>query len=197
MYPKAIDDLIASFEQLPGIGHKTAERLVLQMLNNSEAYLSSFSNNIARIKSEVKVCPNCFFYAEDGLCHICRSKRDQSIICVVELAKDVVALEKMQTFNGTYHVLGGRLSPMDGIGVDDLRIKELIKRVVENIEVKELVIATNPTVDGDATAKYIAKLLEKTGVIVTRIAHGLPVGSDLEYADELTLFRAMQGRIKL
>ncbi len=198
MYPKVIEDLITNFETLPGVGRKSAERYVLHLLNKDRELWKLFSDNLAHLH-DVTQCPKCFFLSNNhNLCKICEDKmRDANIICVVEQPKDVVALEKLEMFKGYYHVLGGSISPMDGINIDDLKIKELIERVSREKEVKELIIATNPTINGDATASFIANLLKDTGINVSRIAYGLPVGSDLEYADELTLFRAMENRKKL
>ncbi len=198
MYPRLVEDLISNFETLPGVGRKSAERYVLHLLSHDEKLLEVFGDNLQRVAKEITYCPRCFFLSAGGLCDICQnSRRDSSTICVVEQPKDVVALEKLEMFKGYYHVLGGSISPMEGIGLDDLKIRELVMRLKEEIAVTELIIATNPTINGDATATYIAKLLKETGIKVSRIAYGLPVGSDLEYADELTLFRAMENRQKL
>lgn len=195
MYPTPIQILIEQFEQLPGIGRKSAERIafyVLDVMSDREA--EAMAKSISEAKSRIKLCPVCQNLTDTAPCKICSSpKRDKSVICVVENPKDVIAVEKTNEYNGLYHVLHGALSPMDGISPDDIKIKELIMRLSGD-EVKEIIMATNPTVSGTATAVYIAKLLQPMGVKVTRIAHGIPVGGDLEYADEVTLIKAIEGR---
>lgn len=195
MYPTPIQILIEQFEQLPGIGRKSAERIafyVLDVMSDREA--EAMAKSISEAKSRIKLCPVCQNLTDTAPCKICSSpKRDKSVICVVENPKDVIAVEKTNEYNGLYHVLHGALSPMDGISPDDIKIKELIMRISGD-EVKEIIMATNPTVSGTATAVYIAKLLQPMGVKVTRIAHGIPVGGDLEYADEVTLIKAIEGR---
>lgn len=198
MYPKPIRDLIDSFKTLPNIGEKTAERLVMNLVNRDKSELEKFSKNILNVSEGIRECNICHYITDKELCYICSDdKRDESVICVVETVRDVVVLEKLKMFKGRYHVLNGSISPMNGIGIEDINISSLIKRIKEQKEVKELIIATNPTFDGEATANYISKLLANTGIVVSRIAHGLPVGSDLEYADELTLFKAIEGRKNL
>ncbi|MFV0499931.1 MAG: recombination mediator RecR [Bacilli bacterium] len=195
MYPKPIRELIESFKTLPNIGDKTAERLVMHLANRKSFELENFAQNIINVSAGIHECKVCHFITDEDICIICSDeKRDKEVICVVETIRDVVVLEKLKMFKGKYHVLNGAISPMNGVGIEDLNISSLISRVRNTDEVKELIIATNPTIDGEATANYISKLLENTGIVVSRIAHGLPVGSDLEYADELTLFKALEGR---
>ncbi len=198
MYPKPIRDLIDSFKTLPNIGEKTAERLVMNLVNRDKSELEKFSKNILNVSEGIRECNICHYITDKELCYICSDdKRDETVICVVETVRDVVVLEKLKMFKGRYHVLNGSISPMNGIGIEDINISSLITRIKNQKQVKELIIATNPTFDGEATASYISKLLANTGIVVSRIAHGLPVGSDLEYADELTLFKAIEGRKSL
>lgn len=195
MYPKPIMDLITSFKTLPGIGEKTAERLVMSLVNRDKSELESFASNILGVSEGIRECKICHYITDKETCYICDdNNRDNSVLCVVESVRDVVVLEKLKMFKGRYHVLDGAISPMNGIGIEDINIGSLIKRVKEDQNIKEIIIATNPTFDGEATANYISKLLTGTGIVVSRIAHGLPVGSDIEYADELTLFKAIEGR---
>lgn len=195
MYPKAIVRLIEDFKTLPGVGEKTAERFVMHLVNRKPEELQGFSEHIEAIVTGVRECKVCHFITEDETCYICNDqKRGQSVLCVVESIRDVIVLEKLRSFKGRYHILNGSISPMNGVGIEDINIKSLIERVKENKDITEIIIATNPTFDGEATADYISKLLVNTGIVVSRIAHGLPVGSDLEYADELTLFKAIEGR---
>lgn len=198
MHSATIERLIESFAQLPGIGRKSAERIAFYILDTmSGEDAGSMAKNILEAKSKICFCPVCQNLTDTVPCAICSSAgRDKSIICVVENAKDVAAIEKTNEYRGLYHVLHGTLSPMDGITPDDIKIKELILRVSDNT-VKEVIMATNPTVNGTATAVYISKLLQPMGVNVTRIAHGIPVGGDLEYADEVTLIKALEGRQKM
>ncbi len=198
MYPKPIQNLIESFKSLPGIGDKTAERLVMNLVNRSEGELSEFSNNILGIANGIRECKKCHYITDSDVCYICLdNNRDDTTLCVVETVRDVVVLEKLKIFKGRYHVLGGSISPMNGVGIEDINIRSLVERVKNDQSITELIIATNPTFDGEATANYISKLFNESGVVVSRIAHGLPVGSDLEYADELTLFKAIEGRKEL
>jgi len=186
---RAIDELA----KLPGIGKKSAQRIVFYLLKQSEEEVNDLSQALLNLKKNLTFCSICFNVSDTEPCPICSDKnRDQSIICVVEEANDIVALEKIGEFKGLYHVLGGNLSPLDGIEPDDLRIKELLIRL--NDEVKEVIIATNPNAEGEATALYLAKLIKPLGIKITRIARGIPVGTDLEYADEITLLRALEGR---
>lgn len=196
-YSPSIEKLIESFEKLPSIGHKTATRLAFHMLNLNEESTREFINSIIEAKKNLRYCSKCFNITETDPCPICSSpKRDQSTICVVEDVKDVVAMEKTHEFKGVYHVLHGSISPMNGIGPEDIKIKELLERL-RDTDVKEIIIATNPRVEGEATAIYLSKLIKPIGIKVTRIAHGIPVGGDLEYTDEVTLSKALEGRREL
>ncbi len=196
-YSPSIEKLIESFEKLPSIGHKTATRLAFHMLNLNEESTKEFINSIIEAKKNLRYCSKCFNITETDPCPICSSpKRDQSTICVVEDVKDVVAMEKTHEFKGVYHVLHGSISPMNGIGPEDIKIKELLERL-RDTDVKEIIIATNPRVEGEATAIYLSKLIKPIGIKVTRIAHGIPVGGDLEYTDEVTLSKALEGRREL
>lgn len=189
--------LIEQFERLPGIGHKTAQRLAYYVLNLSKEGAEEFSNAILEAHDKIHYCKVCCNLTDQELCPICRNEgRDKSIICVVEDPRDVFALERTNEFKAMYHVLHGAISPLGGVGPDQLCIKELLARV-NNPEVKEVIMATNPTVEGEATAMYISRLLKPLGVKVTRLAYGIPVGGDLEYADEVTLSRAMEGRSEI
>ncbi len=193
-YSPSIERLIENFERLPSIGHKTATRLAFYMLNQNEEGVNEFINSIVEAKKNLKYCSQCFNITDTDPCPICSSpKRDQSTICVVEDVKDIAAMEKTHEFKGVYHVLHGSISPMNGIGPEDIKIKELLERIGKT-EIKEIIIATNPRVEGEATAIYLSKLIKPLGVKVTRIAHGIPVGGDLEYTDEITLSKALEGR---
>ncbi len=196
-YSPSIEKLIESFEKLPSIGHKTAARLAFHILEQSKEQTQEFINSIINAKTNLKYCSTCYNISDTDPCPICANeKRDGSKICVVEDVRDIIAMEKTHEYKGKYHVLHGAISPMNGIGPDDIRIKELITRLgTEKIE--ELILATNPRVEGEATAMYISKLVKPLGIKVTRIAHGIPVGGDLEYADEITLIKAMEGRVEL
>jgi len=196
-YSPSIEKLIEAFERLPSIGNKTAARLAFHMLDASEQETTEFINAIVDAKKNLKYCSVCFNISDTEPCNICANvTRDHSIICVVEDVRDVVAMERTHEFKGIYHVLHGSISPMNGVGPDDIKIKELLARLM-NGEVKELILATNPRVEGEATAMYISKLVKPLGVKVTRIAHGIPVGGDLEYTDEVTLGKALEGRREL
>ena len=193
-YSPSIEKLIESFEKLPSIGNKTAARLAFYILNASEEETNEFISNIQNAKKNLKYCSKCYNISDSEICPICSNKaRDESVICVVEDVRDVVAMEKTHEFKGVYHVLHGSISPMNGIGPDDIKIKELLARLMDG-KVKEVILATNPRVEGEATAMYISKLVKPLGVKVTRIAHGIPVGGDLEYTDEITLSKALEGR---
>ena len=186
--------LIEQFERMPSIGHKTAQRLAFYVLNMSDDQAKSFAKAILDAHEKIHRCSVCCNLSEDELCPICaRADRDQSVICVVEDPRDVIAIERTHEFGGTYHVLGGVISPLNGIGPEQLSIKELIARMGSG-EVKEVIMATNPTVEGEATAMYVSRLLKPMGIATTRLAYGVPVGADLEYADEVTLLRALEGR---
>jgi recombination protein RecR len=194
VFSPSIEKLIESFERLPSIGHKTAVRLAFHMLNSSEEETNSFVSSILNAKKNLKYCTKCYNLSDTDPCPICANpKREQSIICVVEDVKDIIAMERTHEFKGVYHVLHGSISPMNGIGPDDIKIKELLSRLMDG-QVKEVILATNPRVEGEATAMYLAKLVKPLGIRVTRIAHGIPVGGDLEYTDEVTLMKALEGR---
>jgi recombination protein RecR len=193
-YAAPIAKLIDELSKLPGVGNKTAQRLAFHILNMSPEDVEQLSNAITNAKRNIKYCRVCCNITDSEVCGICsNTKRDSSLICVVEDPKDVVAMEKTREYKGLYHVLNGAISPMEGIGPEEIRIKELLKRVSDT-EVSEIILATNPNIEGEATAMYISRLLKPAGVKVTRIAHGVPVGGDLEYADEVTLMKALEGR---
>ncbi len=190
----SIQILLDELERLPGIGPKSAQRIADWILNADRAEALRLSEAIAEVKATVHLCTQCFNYAEDELCEICSSpQRDTHVICVVSEPRDIPPIERTSVYSGLYHVLGGALSPMEGIGPDDLRIAELMKRLSSE-EVEEVVLATNPNVEGETTATYLARLIKPLGIRVTRPASGLPVGGDLEFADEVTLGRAMEAR---
>lgn len=189
-----LQNLIDQFERMQGIGHKTAQRMAFYVLGLSDTEANEFAKAITDAHTKIKQCSVCCDLADDELCPICKSNnRDKSIICVVEDPRDVVAIERTHEYNGTYHVLHGAISPMDNIGPDQIRIKELVARLSDDT-VDEVIMATNPTVEGEATAMYISRLLKPMGITVSRLAYGVPVGADLEYADEVTLSRALEGR---
>lgn len=189
-----LQKLIEQFERMPGIGHKSAQRLAFYVLNMKKEEAEAFSKAILEAHEKIKKCSCCCNLAEDELCPICKSsRRDESIVCVVEDPRDVMAFERTHEFEGTYHVLHGVISPMNGIGPEDITIKELLARMGDG-KIQEVIMATNPTVEGEATAMYISRLLKPMGVSVSRLAYGVPVGADLEYADEVTLTRALEGR---
>ena len=194
MYAAPVARLIDEFEKLPGIGHKTAQRLAFHILNMPADKALAFANAIIDAKRTIHYCSVCGDLTDTDPCRVCSNQnRDRTVICVVESPRDVVAMERIREYKGLYHVLHGVISPLEGIGPDDINMKSLIKRVGTG-EIKEVILATNPDVEGEATAMYIAKLLKPMGIKTTRIAHGLPVGGDLEYADEVTLNRALEGR---
>ena len=193
-YSPSIEKLIENFEKLPSIGHKTAIRLAFHMLDLDQEKTEEFISSIVEAKKNLKYCSKCFNISDTDPCQICSSpKRDASIICVVEDVRDVMAMERTHEFKGVYHVLHGSISPMNGIGPDDIKIKELLARLSDN-SVKEIILATNPRVEGEATAIYLSKIIKPLGIRVTRIAQGIPVGGDLEYTDEVTLSQALEGR---
>ena len=197
LYSPSIEKLIESFEKLPSIGHKTAARLAFYILNSSEEEMNEFVSSIVNAKKNLKYCSKCYNISDTDPCQICgNAKRDQSIICVVEDVRDIVAMERTHEFKGVYHVLHGSISPMNGVGPEDIKIKELLARLMDG-QVKEVILATNPRVEGEATAMYISKLIKPLGIKATRIAHGIPVGGDLEYTDEITLMKALEGRREL
>jgi len=188
---------IEELSKLPSIGKKTAQRLALHILKSEPDAVSSLVNAIKNLKTKLRFCSRCYNLSEDELCEICKSeKRDKNVICVVEEASDVIAIERTHEFNGLYHVIGGVLSPLSGINPDSLKIKELIKRF-ENEDIKEIILALNPDTEGETTALYMARLIKPLGIRVSRIARGLPIGGDLEFADEATIGRAVLGRIEL
>jgi recombination protein RecR len=189
----AIDEL----SKLPGIGRKTAQRLALHILKSNNESVSNLVKAIEELKTRLRFCSRCFNLSEEELCEICKSeKRDKNLICIVEEASDVIAIERTHEYNGLYHVLGGVLSPLSGIGPDALKVKELLKRF-EKEEIKEVILALNPDTEGETTALYLARLIKPLGIKVSRIARGLPIGGDLEFADEATIGRAVLGRIEL
>ena len=193
-YSPSIEKLIESFEKLPSIGHKTAIRLAYHMLDMSDDEIKEFTSSITDAKQKLKYCSICFNISDTDPCPICSdTKRDQSTICVVEDVRDIMAMERTHEYKGVYHVLHGTISPLNGIGPDEIKIKELLNRIRDN-EIKEVIIATNPRVEGEATSIYLSKLLKAFNIKVTKIAHGIPVGGDLEYTDEITLMKAMEGR---
>jgi len=194
---ESLEQLAEHFAQLPGIGRKTAHRLAFYVLKMPQEEVEALANALLTVKEKIQYCSICSNITETDPCPICAdAKRDRTLICVVEEPNDVLAIEKTNDFHGLYHVLGGALSPLDGIGPDDLKIKELLHRLSES-SVAEIILALNPNVEGEATTLYLSKLLKPFGIKVTRIARGLPVGSDLEFADEATLSRALEGRILL
>lgn len=196
-YAEPVARLIEEFSKLPGIGKKTAQRLAFYVLDSEISEAKSLAEAIVDAKEKTKYCSICSNITDIDPCIICsNSRRSEEVICVVEDPKDIIALERIREFNGTYHVLHGSISPMEGIGPDQIKIKELLSRLHTD-KVKEIILATNPNIEGEATAMYISKLIKPLGIRVTRIAHGIPVGGDLEYADEVTLAKALEGRREL
>ena len=194
---KSITKLTDSFSKLPGVGHKSAEKMAYSILGLSEEDVKDFSNALMEVKQNIHCCPVCGVYTEDEICEICAdNERDKTKIIVVSYPKDVVAFEKLGTYNGVYHVLGGVLSAVNGVGVNDLKISDLQSRIKKD-KVQEVIIATNPTTEGETTALYLAKVLENENIAITRLAYGLPMGGHLEYADSLTLSKAFEGRKKI
>jgi recombination protein RecR len=193
-YAKPLAKLVGELEKLPGIGPKSAQRLAFYILRTPEDEARKLAEAITEVKSKIKFCSVCFNFTEKDICDICSdSRRDKTLLCVVAEPRDLVAMEKTNEFKGLYHVLGGVISPMDGIGPEMLKIRELTARVSQD-GVKEVILATNPTIEGDTTSMYLAGLLKPLGVKVTRIAHGMPVGGDLDYADQATLIQALEWR---
>lgn len=194
------EPLLAAIEELsklPGIGRKTAQRLALHILKSENESVANLVRAIEELKTRLRFCSRCYNLSEEELCEICKSeKRDKNIICIVEEASDVIAIERTHEYNGLYHVIGGVLSPLSGIGPDSLKIKELLKRF-ENEDIKEIILAINPDTEGETTSLYLARLIKPLGIKVSRIARGLPIGGDLEFADEATIGRAVLGRIEL
>ena len=194
MYEGAIQDLIDELGRLPGVGPKSAQRIAFHVLSADPADVNRLATALRRVKELVRFCTTCFNVAESELCRVCRdTRRTNEVLCVVEEPKDVVAIERTGEFRGRYHVLGGAINPLEGVGPDNLRIRELLIRLGTG-EVKELIIATDPNTEGEATATYLGLMIKPMGISVTRLASGLPVGGDLEYADEITLGRAFEGR---
>lgn len=197
MYSETVNKLINEFEKLPGIGHKTAVRLAFYILEADQNVSKNFAETLVKAKQNIKFCSVCYNLTENDPCDICsNNKRDDSTICVVENVKDVIAMEKTHEYKGKYHVLHGSISPMNNISAGDIKIKELLERLKDDT-IKEVILATNPTVEGEATAMYISRLIKPLGIKVTRIAHGIPVGGDLEYTDEITLIKALEGRTQM
>jgi len=207
-YSPTLEALIEKFRSLPGIGGKTAVRLSFFMLNSSEDYVKEFADCLIEAKSKTRTCKICQSLSDEDICAVCSDEtRDRSLVCVVENAKDIATFEKVKEYNGVYHVLHGSMSPMDGVGPDDIRVKELLARIngvnlsetpegeeIAKIRVTEVILATSSNVEGEATAMYISQLVKPFGVAASRLAYGLPVGGELEYADSVTLFKALEGR---
>jgi recombination protein RecR len=197
-YPKPLEKLIAELSKLPGIGGKTAQRLAFHLLARPESEAMDLAHAIADARSLLKYCSVCGNLTDEDPCAVCTDAgRHKESICVVESPRDVAAIERMREYKGLYHVLHGSISPMDGIGPEDINLKTLITRLQQNEEIKEVIIATNPNIEGEATATYIARLIKPAGIKVTRIANGVPIGGDLEYTDEVTLQKAIEGRREL
>ena len=193
-YPKTILNLIESFKKLPGIGEKTAERLALSTLNMDDDTIEIFSNSLKEVKNKIKKCEKCGSYTEEEICDICKSEtRDHSTMCVVEESKNVIQFEKVGTFNGVYHVLSGLISPLDGVNPENINLNTLKKRIKEE-NIKEVILAIKPSIEGETTALYISKMLEDENIKITKIAHGIPMGADIDYIDPLTLEIAMEDR---
>ena len=194
-YPKPLNKLINELSKLPGIGGKTAQRLAFHILALEESEATALANSIVNAKRSLHYCSACGNLTDTDPCEICSDEsRDRTKVCVVETPQDVIAMERIREFKGMYHVLHGAISPVEGIGPNDINLKSLITRLQQHDEIDEIIVATNPNIEGEATAMYIARLLKPSGIKVTRIAHGIPVGGDLEYADEVTLLKAMEGR---
>ena len=196
-YPNTLNNLIECFKKLPGIGEKSAERMALSAIEMDEDVLKLFSQTLADVKTKIKRCKECNNLSEDDLCEICKSKeRDNTTICVVEDAKNIILFEKIGTYNGLYHVLGGLISPLDNVNPEDIDIDKLLERI-KKLNVKEVILAVKPSIEGETTSLYISKLLENKDVKVTKIAHGVPIGVDMEYIDSLTLEMALEDRTKI
>ena len=194
-YPKPLNKLINELSKLPGIGGKTAQRLAFHILALEESEATALANSIVNAKRNLHYCSVCGNLTDTDPCEICSDEsRDRTKVCVVETPQDVIAMERIREFKGLYHVLHGAISPVEGIGPNEINLKSLITRLQQHDEIDEIIVATNPNIEGEATAMYIARLLKPSGIKVTRIAHGIPVGGDLEYADEVTLLKAMEGR---
>lgn len=195
---ETIIDLIEEFCKLPGIGKKSAQRLAFFIINSDENLAQNLATAIINAKKNTKYCKECCNLTNNDICSVCsNTNRDKNTICVVSDSRDVMAIEKTKEYNGLYHVLHGNISPMEGIGPDEIKIKELLSRIRKNASIKEIIVATGSTIEGEATAMYLSKLIKPLGIKVTRLASGIPVGGDLEYADEITLTKAIEGRIEL
>lgn len=196
-FPDTINQLIEHFAKLPGIGRKTAQRLALHVINMPEEDVREMAQALVYAKENTHYCTRCFNLSDQPLCMVCRNeKRDASTICVVDTPRDLLAIERTREYRGLYHVLHGSISPLDGIGPDDIKIRELISRLSDE-KVEEIILANSPTIEGEATAIYLSKLLSPFDLVVTRIAHGVPIGGDLEFADEVTLIKALESRHRL
>lgn len=197
-FPKPFGRLVGELAKLPGVGNKTAQRLAFHILSVSDREAEALASSIYDAKKTMRYCSVCGNLTDRDPCHVCDDKeRNRNVICVVESPRDVMAMERIREYRGLYHVLNGVISPMEGIGPEDINLKSLINRLRENPGISEVILATNPNIEGEATAMYISRLLYSSGIRVTRIAHGLPVGGDLEYADEVTLIKAMEGRTEI
>lgn len=197
-YPKPLARLVGELGKLPGIGNKTAQRLAFHVLSLSDGEAVALADSIREAKKAMRYCSVCGNLTDTDPCAICSDAgRRQDVLCVVESPQDVMAMERIREYSGQYHVLNGVISPMEGIGPEDINLKQLILRLQQHEEIQEVILATNPNIEGEATAMYISRLLKPSGIKVTRIAHGLPVGGDLEYADEVTLLKAMEGRTEI
>jgi recombination protein RecR len=196
-YPKTLERLVLELGKLPGIGEKTAQRLAFHIINLSDEEITSLSEALISAKNKIVLCKTCFNITDKEICDICENpKRDQQTICVVQSSRDIFAIEKTREYRGLYHVLHGAISPLDGIGPQDIKARELLLRIGEN-DIKEVIMATNATVEGEATAMYLGNLISPLGVTVTRLAKGIPIGADLEFTDEITLIKAFEGRNKI
>ncbi len=194
LYPKAIERLINELAKLPGIGDKTAQRLAFHLIDAPQTDITGLSEALLDMKDKVRLCPRCFSITDGDLCDVCKDpRRDKSVICVVENTRDIFAIERTHEYNGLYHVLHGAISPIEGIGPKDIKARELILRLGED-DVNEVIMATNPTPEGEATAMYLGQLITPMGITVTRLAKGIPIGADVEYTDEITLIKAFEGR---
>lgn len=193
-YSESLSKLINELARLPGIGYKTAQRLAMHLLKVPKEESQALAHAILEAKEKIRYCTVCFNITDEEVCRYCKdTRRDDALLCVVQEPKDIIAVEKTRDYKGRYHVLQGAISPMDGVGPNEIRIKELLVRL-QKTDVQEVILATNPTIEGEATAMYLAKLIKPSGIKVTRIAHGIPVGGDLEYADEVTLAKSFEGR---
>ena len=193
-YPKAIERLVTELGKLPGIGEKTAQRLAFHLIDAPAEEIEGLSNALLKVKDKIRLCPECFSITDGDRCDVCADpNRNRRVICVVQSTKDIFAIEKTREYNGLYHVLHGVISPLEGIGPQDIKAKELLLRIGEN-DIEEVIMATNPTPEGEATAMYLGNLISPLGVKVTRLAKGIPIGADVEYIDEITLIKAFEGR---